>query len=144
MTAGSAIGNMALGGLGDKLGHRLGILIGIAMQGASLLAMLLGSGMPSCIIAYFAAGLCVAASMISHANMVIEMCPHDHRLAHITAGALVMAPMAILLPLLAGYLANSCIGLRGVLELSLLFTGMAFLWMLLRVKDPRHFKHANG
>jgi len=139
MTAGSALGNLVLGGLGDKKGHRLGIVIGIAMQIASLLAMLFSAGLASCLAAYFAAGLCVAASMISHSNMVIEMCPHDHRLAHITVGALVMSPAAILLPLLAGYLATwPSIGLRGVLGMSLAFSVVSLAWMIWRVKDPRH------
>jgi len=135
-TAATAIGNLALGRLGDRHGHRWGILVGTAGQLAALAVMLTGRGQLACILTYAAAGVAIAASFTSHANMVFETCPHDNRLAHITLGSLAMAISTVSCPLLAGLVAHRW-GMRALFAGSAAVSILALAWLALRVREPR-------
>jgi MFS family permease len=135
-TVGMAAGSLWLGRLGDKRGHRLGVLIGAGLQIVSLLIMIFVSGLSGCVLAYLTAGLCSLGTWVSHSNIVLESCPHDCRIAHISACNLVVGIFGVVTPLLAG-LAVDQWGTRPVFAGSAVFSVAAFLWFLLRVEDPR-------
>ena len=137
MSLGTAVGNVALGRLGDVFGHRSGILIGAAAQFATLVILLSSTGQWSCLAAYFLTGVCIASSFISHYNMLFETCPHDHRFAHITVGNLVLGIGTVIFPLIAGVLAQQY-GVRVLFGISLGLSGAALVWFQLRVREPRH------
>lgn len=137
LTFGIAISNLVLGRLGDARGHRLGIVIGAATQIAVLALMLWTAGEASCIAAYFLAGICVGSSLVSHLNMLLETCPHDHRLSHITLGNLVLSVPLLSAPLAAGFAAEA-FGLRPAFAGCAVVSAAALLWILLYVRDPRH------
>lgn len=142
-TFGVAVSNIFLGKLGDRHGHRLGLLIGIVFQVVALSLMLLSAGQFSCILAYFAAGVSISAAMTAHHNMVFETCPHDHRLAHITVGSLIMSIGIICFPLLAGLTAQ----LLGLSTLFIISTGIsmiALLWFIFLVNEPRQILLDDG
>ncbi len=136
MAFGMALGSLILGRMGDTFGHRLGVLIGAALQVASLLVMILMPGLAGCVVAYFTAGFCAPGAWVSHTNVIIETCPHDSRVAHISAGNLVVGACAIVVPLLAGAAAGMWGTIR-LFEINLAFSVVAFLWFLFRVKEPR-------
>ncbi len=136
LPVGTAVAHLVLGRLGDRFGHRLGVLLGISVQTLTLVVLLTTSGPVSCYGAYLLAGFCSAAGFLSHYNLMFETCPHDHRLAHITVGNLVMSPVNIAAPLLAGVLAKET-GLAGLFAVSLGFSVVALTWFVLRVKEPR-------
>jgi len=136
LTAGTGLANLALGRLGDRFGHRLGILTGTAMQVGVLLVMLLTAGPISCIIAYAGAGICTAAGFVSHYNLVFETCPHDNRMVHITAANFVVGVFTMSAPLLAGALATA-LGMRALFAGCLVLSLAALAWVALQVKDPR-------
>ena len=136
LTFGTALAHLALGRLGDRHGHRWGVLIGATAQVAALVAMLSLPGQWGCLLTYFLAGVCASAGFLSHSNMVIETCPHDHRLAHITVANLVLAIPLLTFPALSGVIAKAW-GLQRLFTLSLVLSALAFLWCLTRVKDPR-------
>jgi MFS family permease len=137
LTAGSALSNLTLGRLGDRYGHRLGLLIGSGAQIAALSVLLLGHGEVSCLLTYFCAGVCVGSSLVSHANMMYETCPHDLRIAHLTVGSLVLGTFTSFLPLLAGAAAARW-GLPPVFGAGLAFSVAAMAWLLLKVREPRY------
>lgn len=136
MNAGMACSTILLGKLGDRKGHRIGLLIGTMMQIVTLLILLFSSGTASCIIAYAGAGLCIGSRYIAGHNMMFETCTHDNRMAHITAGNLVLSVVSIGGPLLAGSFAGRW-GLRPLFGVSLVFSIMSFIWIFLLVKEPR-------
>jgi hypothetical protein len=80
--------------------------------------------------------VCASAGFLSSSNLVIESCPHDHRLAHITAANVVLALPILTLPFLAGLLAQAA-GLQALFAVSLAFSVAAALWFLFRVREPR-------
>jgi len=136
MTFGMAISNIALGKIGDRFGHRLGIILGTGMQVLALLIILAGSGVIYCIIAYFFAGTAMSAAFISHYNMLIESCPHDYRAAHITAGNIAVSIPLVAAPFIAG-LATERFGLQTVFAACLAISFISLLWNIFLVKDPR-------
>lgn len=136
MTVGGALGNLVLGRLGDHHGHRYGVIVGVVMQLVSLGVLLVVPGMVGGVAAYFAAGLSTQGMWSSHSNIMIETCPHDSRMVHISAGNLVLGGATALMPLIAGELAER-FGLRVLFAVSLGFSLLALLWFLFRVKEPR-------
>jgi MFS family permease len=89
-----------------------------------------------CVAAFAGMGICGGVSVVSHSNMLFETCPHDHRLAHITVGNLVMSAPLIAAPLLAGVLAAQ-LGLAALFRVCLAISLAAAAWILLRVREPR-------
>jgi len=136
MTIGTAISTILIGCLGDRTGHRSGIIAGAMLQVVTLAILLFTRGTVSCALAYLGIGICVGFAFISHTNMLLETCPHDDRLAHITVGNTVMTVPLLAAPLLAGYLANQW-GLRPMFLLSLAVSALAAIWFIACVKEPR-------
>ena len=136
LTMGNSLGSLALGWFGDRHGHRAGVLIGTGAQVASLAVLLLVPGTLGCLLAYAGAGLCTACGFVSHYNIVLESCPHEHRMLHISVANLVIGLPLGVAPLLAGAAAQAW-GLKPLFALCLLFSLVAFVVVLCRVKDPR-------
>ena len=137
MTVGMALASLVFGRLGDRYGHRLGILGGAATQVLTLGLMLATGGLCSCLLAFAGAGVCAGIGWVSHYNMLFETCPHDNRLAHITIGNLILGLATMVVPLLAGAFAQWA-GLRSLFWACLLLSAAAFGWFLVRVREPRH------
>jgi MFS family permease len=136
LTLGLGAGSLALGWMGDRRGHRCGVLVGTTAQVVALLVLLFVTGRWGCILAYVAAGVCSACGFVSHYNLILESCPHDNRMAHISvANLLVGLPLAVV-PILAGLAAESW-GLRPVFLASLGCSVLALLWVVCRVREPR-------
>lgn len=137
LTFGMAFANLILGRLGDKHGHRIGIIVGTTFQVVTLFILLLGTGKWICLITYFCAGISMGGAFVSHTNMLFETCPHDHRLAHITIGNMVLSLPLIAAPLTAGFVAEMW-GNPTLFKICLCFSIAAVVWMILLVKEPRH------
>jgi hypothetical protein len=134
--AAMALAMFTVGALGDRRGHRLGVLISAA-AGVLALAVLLGShGLASCLAAYACLGACVGAGAVANQNILYETCPHNNRAAHITVGNLALALPALAAPLLAGQVAR--LWTLPVLFAICLTLGVAALaWFALKTRDPR-------
>jgi MFS family permease len=137
MTVGMAVANLVLGRLGDLRGHRIGILVSAAMQVVALTIVLLSSGIWSCISVYLCVGVCMSGGFLSHTNMLFETCPHDHRLAHITVGNLVLSVPMLGAPLLAGAVVGGW-STTTLFAVCLVISVIALLWLAAFVKEPRH------
>ncbi|MHC4985691.1 MAG: MFS transporter, partial [Planctomycetota bacterium] len=73
---GRATSFILLGALGDRHGHRLGVVIGAGIQVATVAIVLTTSGPISCLVAYVGLGLGLGAGWICGFNMSVESCPH--------------------------------------------------------------------
>jgi flagellar biosynthesis component FlhA len=80
--------------------------------------------------------MCMGAASITNFNILIETCPHDNRVAHITAGNLVLSPITLLAPIIGGLVARS-FSLDLLFQLSIGFSVAALLWVLMWMKEPR-------
>jgi MFS family permease len=135
-TVGLGIGSLGLGWLGDRFGHRSGVLIGTAAQVAALGVVLTVPGAFGCVLVYAGAGVCAACGVVSHYNLILETCPHDNRMLHISAANLTVGIPLTAVPLLAG-VAAAVWGLTAVFAASLALSLAALLVVVLRVREPR-------
>ncbi len=142
MTLGSALANLALGRFGDKYGHRIGVALGTVMQVVTLSLLLVSRGEIACALVYFCTGICASSAFISHSNMLLESCPHEYRIAHLTVGNLIMSIPLILAPFLAGLGAEK-FGLKTVFAISLVFSLLSSIWGIFLVKEPRYLRVAD-
>lgn len=136
-TAGSAFSCMLFGRIGDRVGHRFGLLMGVVFQLASLLSVLTLHGTVGCFLAMLMSG-CVGGTLtISYMNLVVESCPHQVRSAHLMIGNMVVGVAGMLFPAAGAFLAANA-GIKPLMEVSFLVSAVALAWSLWKVKDPRH------
>jgi MFS family permease len=137
LLAGHVAGNLALGWLADRAGHRLVVMLGmLAMMAANIVALVARStdGLGA---AFVLVGLHQAAVHVSHLNIFLEFAPADEeRPTYIGLGSTSVAPFAFASPLLAG-LAADTLGLRVVFWVATAFGLAALLVLWARVGDPR-------
>jgi len=135
-TGGSAVACMLFGRIGDRAGHRVGMLMGVVFQIGSLLSALLIKGPSGCFLAMLLAGCVGGTLMISYMNLVVESCPHKVRSAHLMIGNMVVGVAGLLFPM-AGALIAARAGIPALMEVSLVVSAMALGWGVWKVKDPR-------
>lgn len=139
LTVAASLGGIFFGWLGDRHGHRLGILAGAVAQIFALIVLLSIPGAIGCVLAYIGVGL-VFSNQVSVSNLLLETCPHDQRVAHISAGNLVVGLPMTVLPLLAGWLAQAK-GNKTLFAVSLGVSLASLLWFIFCLKDPRDMRH---
>jgi MFS family permease len=67
---------------------------------------------------------------------VLESCPHDNRIAHISIANLLIGLPLALVPVGAGFLADAS-GIRTLFLVCLALTLTSLVWLLRFVRDPR-------
>ena len=132
---GQTVGNLTLGWMADRFGHKLSVEIGVI---ATLIAFLLGIIMPSPMyyfIVYFLLGINFSSGALSGVLVVLEFCetsrvPTYSGLANTTRGI-----FSLIAPLIATQLAQGGFGILFAVCVALLLIGLLFLrfW----VKEPR-------
>ena len=136
LTLTQAGGSLWLGALGDRSGHRAGVLVGAIAQMAALAVAFVGTGVTACVLCFACLGLAYASGNVSHQNMIFETCPHDNRVAHITLSNVVLSPFMAAIPLATAYLVSH-IGTLGAFAACTVPTMLGTLWLTLLVSDPR-------
>jgi len=126
----------ALGWLGDRIGHKVGVLTGALAQAAAIVIAYLGRGELACGACFVILGVAFSAGWVSHLNMLFETCPHENRAAHITLGSLLLSPFVMVVPVATGALVAK-LGWRTGIGLALVPTLMGVAWLALAVREPR-------
>jgi len=143
LTLTQAASSLGLGLIGDRAGHRVGILVGAAAQMAAFAVAFAWPGVPGCVLAFVLLGLAYGAGTVSHQNMIYETCPHDNRVAHITLSNVILGPFVAAVPLATGYLVSH-VGTAKGFAASMVPTGLGILWIIFAVRDPRHVELGRG
>jgi len=130
-----------MGRMGDRSGHKAGILVGAAAQLAAAAVAWLGSGGVACGTTFVLLGVACAAAWVSHMNMLFETCPHESHVAHITLSNIVLGPVIGLVPILTGQV-NELVGRRAGIGLTLIPAALGVLWLILAVREPRDIEMA--
>ncbi|MCK4284035.1 MAG: hypothetical protein KAX44_06935 [Candidatus Brocadiae bacterium] len=125
-----------LGRLGDRAGHKVGVVVGAVAQVGAISVAYLGRGAVACGVTFALVGISWAAVWISHVNMLFETCPHDSRVAHITLSSMVLGPVLVLVPVGTGLLMRH-VGMGPGIGLTLIPTLLGVGWLALMVKEPR-------
>ncbi|MBI1845893.1 MAG: MFS transporter [Candidatus Rokubacteria bacterium] len=135
---GQIAGNVGLGWLADRGGHRRVVMIGAAATvAASALALTApAAGLFSAVFALM--GVQVAAGHVSGMNVLLEFAPRvEERPTYVGLGNTLYAPPAIAAYLGAGVLADT-LGFRAVFVAAALFSLAALAVLMACVRDPRH------
>ncbi|MHC5034480.1 MAG: MFS transporter [Planctomycetota bacterium] len=125
-----------LGRLGDRAGHKVGVVVGACAQMGAIGVAFLGRGAVACGVTFALAGVAWSAAWVSHMNMLFETCPHDSRVAHITLSNVVLGPMLWVVPVATGW-AMTYVGMRTGIGLTLIPTLLGVAWLAIVVKEPR-------
>lgn len=136
IACGQAVAGFALGRFGDAFGHKAGAAAGASAQLVSILAAAALTGPWGCGLVFALTGVAIAGGWVSHQNMILETCPHDCRMAHITASNLVLAPVTALVPIITGKVV-SVLGTGRTFWLCLVPTALGLAWLLAAVREPR-------
>ncbi len=144
LTLPQAIASPILGRIGDRRGHKSGVMLGALAQLGSIAVAFLGRGLEACVLAFGLMGVAWAAAWVSHTNMLFETCPHESRAAHITLSNVFLGPFVLLVPLGTGWMMEHWTGLRAGLGLTLAPTALGILWLLAMVKEPRAIEMASA
>ena len=137
LTLPQAAGGYLLGVIGDRSGHRRGVLLGATAQAAAIAIAFYGRGWLACALCFTCLGLATAEAMVSHQNMIFETCPHDRRLVHITLSSLLLGPFAAAVFPATGWVIERAGGTGAGIGLCVVPTALGVLWLLLMVRDPR-------
>ncbi len=137
ITLPQALSGYLLGRLGDRRGHKLGAVLGAGGQALSIAVAFLGRGPFACACAFAVLGVAFAGGWVSHSNMLYETCPHDSRVAHITAANVVLGPLVLVVPLVTGWVMETLTTTRVGIGLTLVPTVAGVLWLALAVREPR-------
>jgi predicted MFS family arabinose efflux permease len=135
-TVGMALSTLIAGRAGDRVGHRAGFLAGSLAQVVGTAILLLVDGQWGCMLTYALIGVASGTGLVSQINLMLEICPHDNRVAHLTAGNLVVGLVSIVAPLMGGMVAAR-FGVIPLFVVCLAFSLASFLWILLAVREPR-------
>jgi MFS family permease len=138
LLSGQIVGNLVLGWLADRWGHRLVIAVGVmAIVLASATA--LGSVSLDVYAVVFAlTGVFHAAASVSNLNVLLEFAPSEaERPTYVGLGTSAIGPVVFAAPLLGGLIADR-LGFAAVFALGGLLGAIGLALLLWRVHDPRH------
>ena len=136
LTISQTIANAGMGWLGDKLGHRLMLILGAF---AALASSILAWNATSIVWFYpmFAlAGLTYVSIWTSGLAMTVDFGTESERPIYIGLAQTLTAPATILAPLLGGWIADS-IGFIPTFSISIVLSAIVICILIFLVKDPR-------
>ena len=138
LLSGQIAGNLVLGWLADRWGHRVVLAVGVA---AVVLASAIALGAASLDVyaAVFAlTGVFHAATSVSNLNVLLEFAPTEaERPTYVGLGTSAIGPVVFAAPLLGGLIADHA-GFTAVFALGGILGAIGLTLLLWRVHDPRH------
>jgi len=135
--AGQVIGNLALGWLADRAGHRIVLVAGAAAQTAGALAALAATSSGALGPVFVLVGVHQASMHVSARTILLEFARDPaQRPTYIGLGNTALAPVTFAGPLAAGVLADHA-GFAAVFAASAVTSALAIGVLLARVREPR-------
>jgi sugar phosphate permease len=135
---GQSAGNIALGWLADRTGHRLVIIAGVTATVAGNVWALAAPSLPAFSVVFALTGVQLAAINISWINVLLEFAPAvDERPTYVGLGNTALAPTGFVAPLAAGALIDA-VGFATTFVAAAGFGLVALVLLVVRVRDPRH------
>lgn len=132
---GRLVATPVFGLLGDKLGHKINLVIGsLAHLAAAVLAILAPNEwwyLP--VFALLSVGF--SSMRVSRFNMAVEFCDPSRRPTYVALSNNFLVPTGLIG--LAGGLLVAVIGYNGLFLLAALFAFASGLWLILGVREPR-------
>jgi MFS family permease len=135
---GQMVGQMLLGWLADRAGHRVVLLLAVGAATLMNLVALAVSAPAVFQIVFALHGLASGASQVSAPNLALEFAPSpERRPTYVGVEKTLIAPFGFGLPLVAGWLIDA-VGYALVFGLAAAFGVAAALVYITLVTEPRH------
>ena len=135
--AGQMAGNLALGWLADRAGHRVVLALGVGALAAGNVAALAATSVGPFGVVFLLAGVHHATISLSARTILLEFTDDpDERPTYIGLANTALAPLAFAAPLAAGLMADR-LGLPVVFAVATAVALVALALLLARVREPR-------
>jgi MFS family permease len=137
MLSGQIVANVLLGWLGDRVGHRATITVGVAATVAANVVALTAPSLGAFNAVFALTGVYHAAINVSGQNILLELAPTpEERPTYVGLGNTSSSPIAFAAPLAAGLIVDR-LGFSAVFVLATAFGVVALAVLVLRVREPR-------
>jgi MFS family permease len=143
LTISQTIANAGMGWLGDRVGHRLMLIIG---AGAATLSSLLAWFAPSLVWffpVFVLSGFTNVSIWTNGMTMTVDFSSENERPFYIGLAQTLTAPATIIAPLIGGWIADTQ-GFVRTFAWSTMLSIVMFGILIFLVKEPRHFIHAQN
>jgi MFS family permease len=135
--AGQVIGNLGMGWLADRAGHRLVLVLGVGALAVGNLVALQATSPESLRPVFVLSGIHVAAIHVSARTILLELAAAEtERPTYLGLVNTALAPLNFAGPLVAGLLADR-LGFSPVFALAAVFAAVGVGLLLARVREPR-------
>ena len=137
LLGGELVANAVFGSIGDRVGHRVVVIAGVAAMLAANLTALAAPSVDVLALAFALWGVQVAAVHVSNLNILLEFAPApEERPTYIGLGTTILAPVAVGAPLAAGLVADA-LGFEAVFAAAGVAGVLSVIVLGGRVRDPR-------
>jgi MFS family permease len=141
LLAGQVVGNVGLGWLADRIGHRVVLALGLASLAAGNLVALVAASVGGLGPAFALAGVHNAALNISARTILLEIAEESERPTYIGLGNTALAPLTFTAPIAAGIMADR-LGFQPVFGLATAMSIAGLALLLALVHEPRGARRA--
>ncbi|MCX7671424.1 MAG: MFS transporter [Anaerolineae bacterium] len=132
-----AVGNLLLGAVADRVGHRAILAFGALTMAAATLNVLLAPSLTWLAVTFALVGLSTAAALVSGLNIILEFCAAEDRPTYIGLTNTLLAPATALAPLVGGVLV-SVAGYGPMFGATIVLAALGGLLLGFWVREPRH------
>ena len=143
LTGSQAIMNLVWGVIADRWGHKLVLCLGaVSLALAAIVASVLTA--PEWLWLTFALlGSSLAAGTVSNLNIILEFCAPEDRPTYIGLTNTLLAPVAVVAPILGGALATLA-GYQGLFVVAAACGAGTAVLMAVWVQEPRHVRRGEA
>jgi MFS family permease len=136
MTAGQMLASLFAGRLGDARGHKINLQLSCIAMGIAASLTLLPPKMILTVITFVLLGVANTTYGVSRLPIVMEYAPEGLRSVYAGIVNTLLAPVVFLTPMIGGWLVEA-IGYGAVFKTALIVNGLAIVFLLFLVQDPR-------
>jgi len=136
LTGSQAVLNVLWGLLGDRRGHKIVLCAGSASVALAALVALLAPSPAGLWLTFALVGSAGATANVSSLNIILEFCTPEDRPTYIGLTNTLLAPVAVLSPLIGGALATLA-GYQGLFATAAVCGALAAMTMAFWVHEPR-------
>lgn len=131
-----ALGNLLLGAVADRVGHRTVLAFGALTMAAATINVLLAPSLAWLAVTFALVGLSTAAALVSGLNIILEFCAAEDRPTYIGLTNTLLAPATAVAPLLGGVLVTVA-GYGPMFAVTIVLAALGGLLLGFWVREPR-------
>jgi MFS family permease len=139
MMASMIIGSLYFGYIADKHGHKNNLLWASAFIGLACLTAIISPIVELYYFVFVGAALNIILLQVSRLTIIAEICSEDDRPTYVALTNVITAPF-ILSGMFGGIIVN-VFGYNTLFSMSVIFSIATFLWLTIRVVEPRVTLH---